>query len=74
MKTMSQLKVKIDIMEWYEDDVGQYDKDGLPRELNEFVVSVSSADNEVVGEKIMHQLEVQYQIRPVLVEWDKIGA
>ena len=70
---MSQIKVKIDLIEWYEDDIGQYEKDGLPRGLNEFVVNVSSADNEVVGEEIMQQLEVQHRIRPVLIAWDKIG-
>ena len=66
--------VKVDLIEWYEDDVGQYAGNGLPSSLDE-VLHVECAEcsgekaSDDLGCAVMNKLEAIYKIRPALVCW-----
>ena len=64
--------VKIDLIEWYEDDVGQYADKGLPRSLDSFDVECDSEDDNALGDAVLGELSVKYKVAPVLACWSRI--
>jgi len=66
---MAVKRISISLIEWYEDDIGQY-QDKFPRSINDFVVDQDFEDDDSLGDFIMKSLETQYGVLPVLVSWD----
>lgn len=64
--------VKIDLIEWYEDDVGQYAEKGLPRNLDMLEVDCDSEDGDVLGDAVLRALSIKYKVEPVLACWSRI--
>ena len=69
MSTSFNVKVKIDLIEWYVDDVGQYQEQGLPRSLDclKLFIRADELTDDAIGEEILSLLEKSYRIKPVLV-------
>lgn len=65
--------VKVSLIEWYEDDIGQYQEKGLPRSFDDPKTIICDAeDDDTIGATILRDLEVAYNVCPVLVAWDRI--
>lgn len=68
--------VKIDLIEWSEDDVGQFQTLGFPRAIERFPVPNDfrcddESGDEAIGDYIMDTLESQYRVKPILTSWTK---
>ena len=67
-------KVTVDLIEWFEDDTGQYQERGLPRTFDAvYVPNVMKDNDDAIGDFVMNLLESMYRIKPVLVSWTKEG-
>ena len=64
--------VKIDIVEWYDDDVGQYAENGLPRNIDALSVDCDSEDDNILGDAVLGALSAKYNVEPVLACWSRI--
>lgn len=65
-------KVTVDLIEWFDDDTGQYQERGLPRTFDTVYVPDALKDNDdAIGEFVMDLLGNTYRIKPVLVSWKK---
>ena len=65
-------KVTVDLIEWFEDDTGQYQKQGLPRTFDAVFVPLRlKDDDDAIGEFLLDLFQAIYRIRPVLVSWNK---
>lgn len=64
--------IKMSLIEWAEDDIGQYEKRGFPRHLEGWYVPVSmlSKSDEEIGDYLMDELGKAYGKSPVLILWD----
>lgn len=67
-------RVAVDLIEWFEDDVGQYELRGLPRNCQAIYVPLEiKDDDDAVGEFLLNYFQAIYRIKPVLVNWNKIA-
>ena len=64
--------VKIDLIEWYEDDMGQYAEKGLPRNIDTLSVDCDSEDDNALGDAVLGELSTKYKVQPVLACWSRI--
>ena len=64
--------INIGLIEWYNDDIGQYEEKGLPRKMPDLIVPFrcDEVEDDNIGSYLMGYLSGKYGIDPVLISWE----